>query len=135
MFTVSRICGSGFQSIVNAAQMIQLGEAPTVVAGGMENMSQAPTFYGACGHLPIGPTTTGRNGIAQGHGGLFVHQFVGWNVGSFMAQTSDEICKRKGVTREETDEFAPMSMLVQRHRLKQHLRARDCSRGRLWPQG
>ncbi len=34
MLTVSRICGSGVQSIVNAAQMIQLGEAATVVAGG-----------------------------------------------------------------------------------------------------
>src|ERR671925_1059596 len=40
--TVNRLCGSGMQSIVNAAQMIQLGEAKTVLAGGMEAMSQAP---------------------------------------------------------------------------------------------
>src|SRR6476620_11927860 len=40
--TVNRLCGSGMQSIVNAAQMIQLGEATTVLAGGMESMSQAP---------------------------------------------------------------------------------------------
>src|SRR5258707_13000218 len=40
--TVNRLCGSGMQSIVNAAQMIQLGEANTVLAGGMESMSQAP---------------------------------------------------------------------------------------------
>src|ERR1051325_7730164 len=40
--TVNRICGSGMQSIVSAAQMIQLGEAKTVLAGGMESMSQAP---------------------------------------------------------------------------------------------
>src|SRR4030088_838585 len=40
--TVNRLCGSGLQSIVNAAQMIQLGEAKTVLAGGMESMSQAP---------------------------------------------------------------------------------------------
>src|SRR5438309_12060528 len=40
--TVNRLCGSGMQSIVNAAQMIQLGEAKTVLAGGMESMSQAP---------------------------------------------------------------------------------------------
>ena len=42
MLTLSRICGSGVQSIVTGAQMIMLGEADTVVAGGMENMSQAP---------------------------------------------------------------------------------------------
>src|SRR3954447_3836212 len=40
--TVNRLCGSGMQAIVNAAQMIQLGEARTVLAGGMEAMSQAP---------------------------------------------------------------------------------------------
>src|SRR4051812_47271999 len=40
--TVNRLCGSGMQAIVNAAQMIQLGEARTVLAGGMESMSPAP---------------------------------------------------------------------------------------------
>ncbi len=40
--TVNRLCGSGMQAIVNAAQMIQLGEANLVLAGGMEAMSQAP---------------------------------------------------------------------------------------------
>src|SRR6185295_17761387 len=40
--TGSRLCGSGIQSIVSGAQMIQLGEASTVLAGGMESMSQAP---------------------------------------------------------------------------------------------
>src|SRR6185503_16748549 len=38
--TVNRLCGSGMQAIVNAAQMIQLGEANLVLAGGMEAMSQ-----------------------------------------------------------------------------------------------
>src|SRR5215472_1879612 len=40
--TVNRLCGSGLQSVVSAAQMIQLGDASTVLAGGMESMSQAP---------------------------------------------------------------------------------------------
>src|SRR5262249_29647929 len=40
--TVNRLCGSGLQSVVTASQMIQLGEATWVLAGGMENMSQAP---------------------------------------------------------------------------------------------
>src|SRR5215470_11947179 len=40
--TVNRLCGSGMQSLVNSAQMIQLGEASVVLSGGMESMSQAP---------------------------------------------------------------------------------------------
>src|SRR5207247_8320320 len=40
--TVNRLCGSGIQSIISAAQLIELGEADTVLAGGMESMSQAP---------------------------------------------------------------------------------------------
>ena len=40
--TVNRLCGSGLQSVATAAQMLQLGEASWVLAGGMENMSQAP---------------------------------------------------------------------------------------------
>src|SRR4029078_11694537 len=40
--TVNRLCGSGMQAIVSGAQMIQLGEANVVLAGGMESMSQAP---------------------------------------------------------------------------------------------
>src|SRR5262249_12690969 len=40
--TVNRLCGSGIQSIISAAQIIELGEATTVLAGGMESLSQAP---------------------------------------------------------------------------------------------
>ena len=52
MLTLSRICGSGIQSIVSGAQMIKLGEANTVVSGGMENLSQAP-------HILRGAQTAG----------------------------------------------------------------------------
>lgn len=41
-YSVNRLCGSGFQSWVNAAQMIQTGEASVVLAGGVEQMSQIP---------------------------------------------------------------------------------------------
>ena len=40
--TINRLCGSGIQSVINAAQLLQLGEASFVLAGGMENLSQAP---------------------------------------------------------------------------------------------
>src|SRR3989442_4697956 len=40
--TVNRLCGSGFEAIAQAAQLILLGEASAVLAGGAESMSQAP---------------------------------------------------------------------------------------------
>ena len=110
MLTLSRICGSGVQSIVSGAQMIMLNEAQTVVAGGMENLSQAP-------HVLRGMRETYRLARPPKAGVelekdmedyLFTNLLDGM-CGSFMAQTSDEICKRKGVTREETDEFAALS--------------------------
>src|SRR6266704_7213236 len=41
-FTVNRLCGSGLQAIISAAQAIMLGDAETAVAGGAESMSRAP---------------------------------------------------------------------------------------------
>src|ERR1043165_2749982 len=53
--TVNRLCGSGIQSIISAAQLIELGEAGVVLAGGMESMSQAPhVIRGARGGLRLG---------------------------------------------------------------------------------
>ena len=53
--TVNRLCGSGIQSIVSGAQMIQLGEAQTALVGGMESMSQAPhVVRGARSGFPLG---------------------------------------------------------------------------------
>ncbi|RJU82280.1 MAG: acetyl-CoA C-acyltransferase [Candidatus Poseidoniales archaeon] len=110
MLTLSRICGSGVQSIVTAAQMIMLDEAETVVAGGMENLSQAP-------HVLRGMRDTYKLARPPKEGSVLekdMEDYLFTNLldgmcGSFMAQTSDEICKRKGVTREETDEFAALS--------------------------
>jgi acetyl-CoA acetyltransferase family protein len=102
MLTLSRICGSGVQSIVTGAQMIMLDEASTVVSGGMENLSQAP-------HIMRG----GREGWKLGRSPK-VEDYMMTNLqdmtcGLFMAQTADELCRRKGVTREEIDAFAALS--------------------------
>jgi acetyl-CoA acyltransferase 2 len=99
--TVNRICGSGVQSVVNAAQMLQLGEATMTVAGGMESMSQAPfCVYGQ--HV--------RQGVRFGTEPKMVdYLFSGLRDGladSFMAQTADKAASQTGVTREECDEFA-----------------------------
>ncbi len=110
MLTLSRICGSGVQSIVTGAQMIMLNEAQTVVAGGMENLSQAPhVLRGMRDTYKLArPPKAGIELEKDMEDYLFTNLLDGM-CGSFMAQTSDEICKRKGVTREETDAFAAMS--------------------------
>jgi acetyl-CoA acetyltransferase family protein len=96
--TVNRLCGSGMQSLVNAAQMIQLGEATTVLAGGMEAMSQAPF------------SIRGRDGFALAPGGkledsLMVALLDSY-CGSYMANTAELYGSQHGVTREMQDEFA-----------------------------
>ena len=102
MLTLSRICGSGVQSIVTGAQMIMLGEASTVVSGGMENLSQAP-------HVLRGARDGWRLGRSPPVEDYMMTNLQDMTCGLYMAQTSDEICKRKGVTRKEVDEYAALS--------------------------
>ena len=97
--TVNRLCGSGHQAIVTAAQMIALGEATWVLAGGMENMSQAPhVLRGARAGMRLGPG-------AQLEDSLWVALKDSY-CGFFMAQTSDNLARKYGITREQQDEFA-----------------------------
>ena len=96
--TVNRLCGSGFESIVQGAQRILLGEAKTVLAGGMENMSQAP-------HVLRGARKGFRLGQGQLEDSLMVALLDSY-CGLYMAQTSDRVAAKYGVTREEQDEYA-----------------------------
>lgn len=99
--TVNRLCGSGIQSVVSAAEQIQLGEAKTVLAGGMENMSQAP-------HVIRGA----RKGLKLGQGALedsLMVALLDTYSGLYMAQTSDKLARRYDITREEQDRFAMQS--------------------------
>jgi len=96
--TVNRLCGSGMQSIVSAAQMIQLGEAKTVVAGGMESMSMAP-------HVIRGM----RWGVGLGEGKLedsLMVALLDTQCGLYMANTAELYAEQQGIGREQMDEFA-----------------------------
>ena len=96
--TVNRLCGSGMQSVVTAAQMIQLGEATTVLAGGMESMSQAP-------HVIRGM----RWGVGLGEGKLedsLMVALLDSYCGLYMANTAELYAEQQGITREQQDEFA-----------------------------
>ena len=96
--TVNRLCGSGFESIVQGAQRILLGEAKTVLAGGMENMSQAP-------HVIRGARKGFRLGQGQLEDTLMV-ALLDTYCGLYMAQTSDRVAAKYGVSRAEQDAYA-----------------------------
>jgi acetyl-CoA acetyltransferase family protein len=96
--TVNRLCGSGMQAIVSAAQMIELGEANLVLAGGMESMSQAP-------HVVRGA----RWGFGLGEGKLedsLMVALLDTYCGLYMANTAELYGEQQGITRQMQDEFA-----------------------------
>ena len=101
--TVNRLCGSGIQSIIHGAEQILLDEAEVVLSGGMENMSQAP-------HVIRGARKGLRLGQGQLEDSLMVALLDTYS-GLYMAQTSDNLARKHGISREEQDEFALNSQL------------------------
>src|SRR5258705_2768248 len=96
--TVNRLCGSGIQSILSASHLIRLEEADCVLAGGMENMSQAP-------HVIRGA----RWGFRLGEGKLedsLLAALMDSYCGLTMAQTAEKLAREHDITRREQDAFA-----------------------------
>ncbi len=102
--TVNRLCGSGMQAIVSAAQMIQTDEAKVVLAGGMESMSQAPF------------SIRGRDGFTLAPGGKLEDSLMvallDTYCGLYMANTAELYAEQQGITRQAQDEFALRSQLA-----------------------
>ena len=96
--TVNRLCGSGLQAIISGAEQILLGQASYVLAGGMENMSQAP-------HIIRGA----RWGLGLGQGKLEDSLWEGLT-DSYnnmpMAITAENLARQYEISREASDEFA-----------------------------
>ncbi len=96
--TVNRLCGSGIQSIVSGAQMIQLGEAQTALVGGIESMSQAPhVIRGARSGFPLGG--------GQLEDSLMV-ALLDTYCNTAMAGTAENLARKFEVSREAQDEYA-----------------------------
>nr|WP_067288619.1 acetyl-CoA C-acyltransferase [Marinobacterium profundum] len=101
--TVNKMCGSGMKAVMQAHDQILAGSAVTMVAGGMENMSQAPYL------LP-----KARQGMRMGHGQVIDHMFCdgledaykGGLMGAFAQQAADRFV----VSRETMDDFAIASL-------------------------
>jgi acetyl-CoA acyltransferase 2 len=99
--TVNRLCGSGFEALVQGAKEIVLGEATVTLCGGAESMSQAPHVVRGArwGGLRLGPSQ-------QYFEDLLWESLVDSNCGLTMAQTAEELAERYSVTREEADQVA-----------------------------
>lgn len=103
--TVNKLCGSGLRCISLAAQQIQLGDANIIVAGGMENMSNAPYAI-----------AKGRRGYRMGNGvfeDLLLRDGLTCTENNYhMGVTAENIAKRFGISREDQD---ALSLRSQQH--------------------
>jgi acetyl-CoA C-acetyltransferase len=97
--TVNRVCGSGAQAIASAAQEVMLGHVSCAVAGGMENMDQAPYLMtgGRWGYR-MGDASIFDSMLRDGLNDAFTGQHSGWH-------TEDLVAKCQ-VTREAQDAWA-----------------------------
>lgn len=125
--TVNRLCGSGIEAIVQGAHRLLLGEAEIVLAGGMENMTQAPfVIRGA------------RTGLKLGGGKLEDFLFDGLTdsyCGLPMALTAEKLAEQYGITRKDADAYALRSQQAadaayKACRMKEELVAVEVKQGR-----
>ncbi|HVF00333.1 MAG TPA: acetyl-CoA C-acetyltransferase [Rubrobacteraceae bacterium] len=99
--TLNRLCGSGLQAVVSATQSIKLGESEVGLAGGAENMSQAPYV-----------SRKARFGIRMGNDMLvdtLSEALTDNRAGCGMGTTAENLAERYGITREDQDAFAARS--------------------------
>ena len=97
--TVNRLCGSGFEAITQGAQLIMLGDADAVLAGGAESMSQAPhVVRGARWGLRLGPSAPLED--------LLWESLKDPQCGLSMAETAEGLAEKYKLTRKEVDEVA-----------------------------
>ncbi len=100
--TINRVCGSGLQAVMTAANAIKAGEYEIIVAGGQENMSATP-------HLLNGS----RDGFRMGDAKLTDSMIVDglWDVYNqyHMGVTAENVAREFGVTRQQQDEFSVAS--------------------------
>ena len=101
-FTINKVCGSGLKAVQLAVQAVLCGDAEVVVAGGAENMSQAPYIlpnqrWGSrMGNATVVDTML-RDGLTDG--------FEDYHMGI----TAENVAEQYGITREDQDSFALQS--------------------------
>jgi len=100
--TINKMCGSGLKAVMLATQVIQTGDAEIIIAGGMENMTQAPYL------LP-----NGRDGHRLGHGQVVDSMIKDglWDAynDKHMGNCAELCASEKNYSREDQDAFAKTS--------------------------
>src|SRR5256884_640125 len=105
--TVNRLCGSGLQAIVSAAQMLLLGEGQVALAGGAENMTQSPhVIRGARNGFKLGQSPQLEDSLWE----ALVDSYIGCG----MAITAENLAEKYGIAREEVDAYALRSQTAAR---------------------
>jgi acetyl-CoA acyltransferase 2 len=97
--TVNRLCGSGFQAIINGAEQLLLGEGDAVLVGGTENMTQAP-------HVLRGARDGWAFGKAPQVGDTLWDALTDSYNNTPMAVTAENLAVKYGITRQQCDEYA-----------------------------
>ncbi|HHO50089.1 MAG TPA: acetyl-CoA C-acetyltransferase [Deltaproteobacteria bacterium] len=100
--TVNRLCGSGFQAIINGAEQILTGQAQVVLCGGTENMSMAP-------HVVHGLRDGARFGKPPKLQDLLWECLTDTNTNMPMAITAENLAERHGISREDADTYGLLS--------------------------
>ncbi len=100
--TINKVCGSGLKTVHLATQAILAGDADIIIAGGMENMSQAPyLLQGARNGYKMGDQKVVDSMITDGLWCAFNNYHMG--------VTAENLCERYSISREEQDEFSAWS--------------------------
>ena len=97
--TVNRLCGSGFEAVIQAARLVNTGEAKTVLCGGTESMSQAPhALRGARWGLKFGQSPPLEDTLSEA--------LRDSRCNLPMAETAERLAAQFGLTREQIDLYA-----------------------------
>jgi len=100
--TVNRLCGSGFEAVIQGGHQILLGESQVVLAGGTESMSQAPhVLRGARWGLRLGPAPPLEDTLWE--------SLRDGNCGLSMAETAENLAEQYRIGRAEVDQYAARS--------------------------
>jgi acetyl-CoA C-acetyltransferase len=97
--TINKVCGSGLKAVALAAQAVTLGESETVIAGGMESMSNCP-------YLLKGARTGFRLGNQEIYDSMIVDGLWDAYENFHMGQTAELVAEKYNISREEQDRFA-----------------------------
>ena len=106
-YQLDRRCGSGLQSVIDAAMMVQTGAADVVVAGGVESMSNVEHYTTDMRQGMRGGSSTLHDRLTRGR--VMSQPISRFGVISGMIETAENLAKDYGISREACDEYAAMS--------------------------